>query len=199
MQIEINLNGKALYIFNNHWKSKLGGVEKTEAKRLLSSEILAGRIKEILTCDPNADIIVLGDFNENAGEYFETGSVYQTALMPVSALSESDIGKSLFLTGAAIGTEIDEQAVILYEPWYKILTDYSGSYNYRGKWQTPDHILLSSGLFNKEGFFYLEGDFSIVDEDFLIDPETGYPLKEGYAAYVYSDHLPLLISISFEK
>ena len=201
LQIEINVNGNSLYIFNNHWKSKLGGAEETEAKRLLSSEMLAGRINEILTYDPDADIIVLGDFNENVKEYSETGSVYQTALMPVSALGESNIGKSLFLAGAVPSTEIEmaEQAIILYEPWYEISTDDYGSYNYGGKWQTPDHILLSSGLFDKEGFYYLEGDFSIVSKDFLIDPETGYPLKEGYASYVYSDHLPLIVNVSFGK
>ena len=197
IEVEVNMNGASLFIFNNHWKSKLGGAEETETERLISSALLAGRIKEILTRDPDADIIVLGDFNENADEYFETGMFYQTALMPVAALAESDIVKSLFLTGEKDSTEISEQAVILYEPWYKISTDDYGSYNYRGKWQTPDHILLSSGLFNKESFFYSEGDFDIVDKDFLVDPDTGYPVKNGYASYVYSDHLPLVVSISF--
>ncbi|HDY87630.1 MAG TPA: hypothetical protein ENH82_05865 [bacterium] len=59
----------ALIIFNNHWKSKLGGAEETEFQRLEVAALIAGKLREIHLEQPYADIVVLGDLNENVVEY----------------------------------------------------------------------------------------------------------------------------------
>ncbi|HUV07687.1 MAG TPA: endonuclease/exonuclease/phosphatase family protein, partial [Spirochaetia bacterium] len=69
----IEVEGHSFHVFNNHWKSKIGGSRATEPARLASSRLLAERIGEILAEEPQADIVVLGDFNENVGEYEEYG------------------------------------------------------------------------------------------------------------------------------
>ena len=74
--------GHTLYVFDNHWKAKTGGVKATEASRLQSAAVLARRLREILAQDPSADIVVAGDMNESTDEYVRTGRKYQTALIP---------------------------------------------------------------------------------------------------------------------
>lgn len=199
LEIKININGSILYVFNSHWKSKLGGTEVTEKERLLSSGLISERIKDILHNQVDADIIVLGDFNENVNEYTEVGKEYITALMPVAYIEESYSKNSLFISGENNNVLGTEEEIVLYESWFEYNLKDIGSYVYKGKWQTPDHILLSSGLFNKNGFFYSIGNFNIVNDDFLIDNETGFPLKKKYAEYIYSDHLPLLIRIFYDN
>jgi hypothetical protein len=69
---------------------------------------------------------------------------------------------------------------------------------YRGRWQTPDRILLSAGLFDATGFSYRPGHFRVVRRSFLL--HRGYPRRWRASARGAesgtSDHLPLLLSIT---
>lgn len=190
LEIEIEYSGHTLYLFNNHWKSKSGGTGTTEPARLASAGILAKRIKDLLSRNTRADIVVVGDLNVNVDEYRYGESQYLSALIPDTekAIGASD---SIFLTGKANRTGVVEDRLILYELWYENHRDTRGSYVYRGKWQTPDHMLLTAGLFDDHGFFYKRASFRVLNSAFLFDPATGFPWNENDK---YSDHLPLLIT-----
>ncbi|WP_196891338.1 endonuclease/exonuclease/phosphatase family protein [Aureivirga marina] len=54
-----------LHIFVNHWPSKRKNSIKKENGRIIASEILIEKIQEIREENQEANIIVLGDFNEN--------------------------------------------------------------------------------------------------------------------------------------
>ena len=56
---------ETLHIFVNHWPSNYGGKEQAIPKRKSTAELLISKIKAILTNDKLADIILLGDFNED--------------------------------------------------------------------------------------------------------------------------------------
>jgi len=215
IEVEFLYKGNAVFLFNNHWKSKLGGEYETESARREAAACLISRLGDLYSAYPRADVIVLGDFNENIDEYIQTGGSYQTALYTLQPIGgdpvdlESNVPEdykesSLFLSAEYFSAEDDfmyepGSCMVFYEPWYDHTTG-KGSYVYKNKWQTPDHILLSPGLFDNRGFHYVKDSFTVMDASFLTDPSTGYPAPwNSYKQdHGYSDHLPVLIKIACE-
>jgi len=186
LEAELEYKGNTFFIFNNHWKSKSGGLRPTEQARLYAASVILRRIRSILEEKPDADIVILGDLNENVEEYPEvsggvSGGGYQTALIPMSAVFEESYGTtSIFLADRPGAAGIFNGRLAFYEPWYELDPQERGSYLFRGRWQTPDHILLSAGLFDGQGLAYQPGGFKVERSDLLLK-------------WVYSDHLPLII------
>ena len=60
--------GKNLHIFVNHWPSNYGGKEKAIPKRTSTAELVIKEIESIKKNNEFAEIILLGDFNENPDE-----------------------------------------------------------------------------------------------------------------------------------
>jgi hypothetical protein len=98
------------------------------------------------------------------------------------------------------GAGLKDGRIVLYEPWYELPPEKRGSSVYRGRWQTPDRILLSAGLFDPEGFAYSQGSFRVVRSGFLVDARSGFPRRwrqgQGGADSGTSDHLPVLLTLS---
>jgi endonuclease/exonuclease/phosphatase family metal-dependent hydrolase len=214
---EFHYKGEVLYLFNNHWKSKRGSALETEESRKEAASILIARINELTARDPYADIVVCGDFNENVNEFNEIGEAYQTALVPSTRMDMIPYyDSSIFLAlepwefqkvpieFKEIPCEfhspeipLEKKPCLLFEPWYQYHEGEAGSYVFHQQWQTPDHILLSYGLFHEKGFVYKEQSFIVMNKPFLLDPLTSYPLTWDHARKKqgYSDHLPLLLTI----
>ena len=57
--------GYTLHIFVNHWPSNYGGKEKAIPKRRSTARLLANEVAKLLSEDPDADILLMGDFNED--------------------------------------------------------------------------------------------------------------------------------------
>ena len=57
-----------LHLFVNHWPSNYGGVEKAILNRAATASLIKGEIGKIQSKDPYAEIILLGDFNEDPNE-----------------------------------------------------------------------------------------------------------------------------------
>ncbi len=53
-----------LHFFINHWSSRWGGKSETEHKRILASKTLRNSIAKLRDSLPNAQLIVMGDFND---------------------------------------------------------------------------------------------------------------------------------------
>jgi len=64
LEIELEVAGKALTIYVNHFKSKRGGVVETEPLRLAQATFLRQLVKEQAELNPENLVIVLGDFND---------------------------------------------------------------------------------------------------------------------------------------
>jgi endonuclease/exonuclease/phosphatase family metal-dependent hydrolase len=62
------LNSETLNILINHWSSRREGEKETEYKRLAASNKVQSIINSIEKKDPNAKIIVMGDFNDNPND-----------------------------------------------------------------------------------------------------------------------------------
>ena len=176
LEIEVEHRGRRLFVFNNHWKSKIEGVEATAEARRRSERVLAARIAEILRAEPDADLLALGDFNENLEE-LEAGAVLRAVLRPQEA-------------------GLEGEGVRLYDVWAELPAGQRGSAAYQGRWQTPDHLLLAPGLFDRRGFSYRPGGFQVVRRPFLVSGPQGFPRRftSGPAdsgERGVSDHLPL--------
>lgn len=58
--------GHRLVVFGNHWKSRFGGTAETNPLRMQEARILRREVDAILARDPDACILVAGDFNDDA-------------------------------------------------------------------------------------------------------------------------------------
>ena len=180
LEVAVEHRGRRLIVLNNHWKSKTEGIEATAGARRQAERVLVRRLTELLAADPEADLLALGDFNENLEELGATG-----LLRAVGRPQEA---------GPA------GKVVRLYDPWLELPESGRGSAAYQGRWQTPDHILLAPGLFDARGFSYRPGDFQVVRRAFLVQGPQGFPRRfltgrSSAAERGVSDHLPLCLEL----
>jgi hypothetical protein len=199
LEAQIDVNGNILYFFCNHWKAREGGVAKTEPSRIESASLLKKRISEILASDAQADIVIAGDLNSSCNDYIDSGKKYETALLPLAVeIPEEYTGKSLFVTGDPTQIGLSKAKLIVYDPWLEQRVKDIGSYSFNKKWYGYDHLLLSSGMFDKSGLTYVPGSFTPVRFSFLLDPVSGFPLSFNRVKRTgYSDHLPVIIKLKF--
>jgi hypothetical protein len=195
LEILFDYRGHRLRLFLNHWKSKSGGAQETEPLRCAAAAVICRRLRELLSADPDADILVAGDLNENPDEFERIGGAYRTALIPADAdVPESYSGKCLFITNDRSRCGIIDDKMVLYSPWNDSGAD--GSYFYAGRWECIDHMLLSPGLFDTEGFSYRS--FHVFDESFILT-DSGFPFRWNSSNMNgYSDHLPIIMKLRSE-
>ncbi|MFS4415363.1 endonuclease [Maribacter sp. 2307ULW6-5] len=65
LYVKGKLNGELIHLFVNHWPSRRQGSEETEHKRIAAAEVVKDKIKGIEAQWPHANIIVMGDFNDD--------------------------------------------------------------------------------------------------------------------------------------
>lgn len=195
LEVSVTTKSGTLYLFNNHWKSRIGGSRETEPVRILESSIIRERLKELVKVNPEVEVLVMGDLNENYDEYERCGYAYRTALLPLISLSDYPGDEdSLFISDSPKDLKADSSAWLLYDPWGE-KSNSGGSYFYRGAWETIDHALIGYGLMDGEGYSFL--DFSVVRLPFLLTRNGtpfGWSTSRGTG---YSDHLPILVTIEY--
>jgi endonuclease/exonuclease/phosphatase family metal-dependent hydrolase len=186
LEVEFGLGGdRRAYLIVCHWKSKREGAAETEALRRAQAAAVRARVLDLLAADPEADIAIAGDLNENPDEWELVGRAYPTALMPAAEADRS----SLPLAFDPSATR--DSGFALYSPWSR-----GFSYRYGGRDERIDHFLLSRGLFDPKGLRFVS--FEAIAAPFLIDAD-GTPIawtpRDGQGC---SDHLPLLLELAIE-
>ena len=195
--VEVELDagtGRSLFLFNNHWKSKRGGAEETEPDRRAAAAVLAVRLRELQRIDPLVDVLVTGDLNENVDEHAEAG--YPTALAGLTAGTSAAPGRAadaLAITGLPFAPRRPADRVVLYSPWLELDAAERGTAVHRDVWDTPDHFLLSAGLFDHAGVWYEAGGFAVIRHG-LVSTATGHP-RRWTGTEGHSDHLPILLHL----
>ena len=177
LQVTGLFNGKTkLHIFVNHFPSRYGGREQSEPKRLYVAQQLKNAIDKIFIEDDNANIIVMGDLNDEP----DNNSVAKT----LQALPElSDVKNPTLVNCSA---ELDKAG--------------KGTYNFRGNWNMLDQIIVSSPLLNKKSKLGI-GEFVIHQEKWMMYENKKYGLTPSrtYGGPNYyggiSDHLPVYIEV----
>lgn len=172
VEAKLRHDGKDLFVLMNHWPSR----RNDEWQRCLAAAVLRKRLDDILANDSKADVLLLGDFND------ETHNV--------------SIEKFLRATGApgdlADGAFFDTSAAIKEAG--------KGSYVFENKWDLIDHIIASPGLLDESGYRWKAGSTQRLEFPELFyqprfpgaiaRPSTSYS-KDDFHKNGYSDHLAL--------
>lgn len=178
LEVQLEVGGYPLYVFNNHWKGDAMGASAEDA-RVEAAKVLRDRMTEIFSVNPNADLILAGDFNcfYNQGPRFH---FEKTALTQV------------------LGSQGDKRALRanadLYNLWYELPSSQRGSEIYHGVWSTFIQMLVSRGLYDFRGVQYVDGSFGVGEFPGLNVNENGEPIGwsfSGMAGSGFSKHFPL--------
>ncbi|MDB5037247.1 MAG: endonuclease [Bacteriovoracaceae bacterium] len=197
----LQIDGHRMIVFANHWKSRLTRPPDTDggiAKRALSAKLVRKRLDEILEANSKEDVLVVGDLNDEP--------------------EDDSIAK---IVGAS--SSIDDPNALLWEPSSELLklprlqdleeTDRDpafkalrGTFLYRKQYFQLDHILLSKGLFDEEGFSYQPGSYQVIRFPKFIDPRTHGPLTfknmidadgNDRGPKGASDHFPIMLRLNY--
>jgi len=161
------------HVILNHWPSRSFDTSWTERKRLTAAKVTRHILDSLLVRNPLADIIVMGDFNDE----------------PENRSLKEVLGS----TGDAAKVKANGRR-LLYNCW----SGYTGigSFSFHNHWQHIDQILLSSGMFDHNGLSVRSNAFRCFSFSKMLDESGNKP----YATYAkrqynggYSDHLPLLL------
>jgi hypothetical protein len=166
-----------LNVFVNHWPSKFGGATATIPKRKYVASVLRKFSDSLLSLNPNANILIIGDLNDSP--YDESVSKVLQAKMDSVNLAPDDLYN--MLAGAGLS-------------WKK------GTIKFREEWETIDHIIVSKPLLSHS----TPHSMQIFDAPFLLqDDEVWFgkkPFRTYYGAkYIggFSDHLPVYSDFNF--
>lgn len=117
MQVTVDVSGKEMIVFVNHWKSKSGGEAASEIWRDWQEAVIADSLGRLGDSGEEFACILCGDFNRDAREFVGD---YPMVL----------------LRGCGYEAEV-------YSPWFTSSGDYAtetGSYYFEGQWERIDHI-----------------------------------------------------------
>jgi len=170
-------NGEILHFMINHWPSRGGGRKESEPKRIAAANALLSIQKEVQAKDPNAKIIVMGDFNDEP--------------------SNQSISKTLNVACDIENIENNQ----LFNAFCNLEKQDNGSYRYRSYWDMLDQIMVSKSLITDTvGIHFTPNSAGIKSESWMIQTGKykGFPLRTyGGNKYLagYSDHFPVYISL----
>lgn len=171
--------GSDLVFIVNHWPSRRAGQAETEPKRLAAARTLANLCGEILQKDNEAQIVIMGDFND----------------MPdnVSLLETLQAKPDLPTSNAQ-----------LFNATYALSVAGKGSYCYRGDWNMLDQIIVNGSLTDGKDWDLVSQSATIVNRHELqqhSEKYEGYPLRTfGGPIYLngYSDHFAVFVKLQFK-
>jgi len=170
---------RSMYVYVNHWPSRWGGQKETDPLRRAAARTLRTRIDQILLKDSQADILIMGDFND----YPDDPSLYEV-------LRAHEAGPSSY-PGDLINTT-----------WSLDNNPDAGTCMYRGQWTVLDQIIISSGMRDKSNFDWTFDSTQPFMPDYLIEKDgkyAGWPFRmyrSGSYQGGYSDHLPVVCNIT---
>jgi predicted extracellular nuclease len=172
--------GIEVTVFVNHFPSRSGGEVESEPKRVFVASVLRQAVDALLLKDPNARIVIMGDFNDYPSNNSMTKSL--------GALEwQRDIAKTL-------------PAAALYNLGAPIQRRGEGTEYYKG-WCVLDQIIVSGSLLDGRSKVTTHDEETVFNPDFMtFKDKTGNRLpNRTYTGPVYrggfSDHFPVYISL----
>ncbi|NND62011.1 MAG: endonuclease/exonuclease/phosphatase family protein [Flavobacteriaceae bacterium] len=169
------LDGEKIHFIINHWPSRSGGEARSRPKRIKAAKLNMKIIDSLMSDDPYAKIITMGDLNDD----------------PTSP-SVKDILKAK-KKREKVGLRE------LYNPMEEMYKKGLGTLAWRDGWNLFDQIIISSELLKKDYSTYRFYKAGIFNKTYLANPRgryKGYPYRSfadgGYTGG-YSDHFPVYI------
>ncbi|HRS53201.1 MAG TPA: endonuclease [Bacteroidales bacterium] len=172
-----------LHIFVNHWKSRAGGIKETEPKRIRFAITLKQTIDSIFKINPNANIISMGDYNDE----------------PENISLKYYLKSEYF-----VNTPTSDK---LYNLMFSLKKDNKGTHFYKGEWNVLDQFIVSGALLQKKHTLYVKNNKAMVFNPGWItqkykstNEKIPLPTYEGLK-YIggFSDHFPIYMIINISK
>lgn len=170
-------NQTPMHFFVNHWPSRHGGEQESRHKRLAAAERLRIAVDAILYDAPNAGIVIMGDFNDEPGDY---------TLNHILNAGEDPLRPSALVN---LG--------------WKPKKRKRGTIVHEGEWFLFDSIIVNTRLTGKETPRIRRNELYIFDEDGTVFYESRSKVGRPNRSYVghkykggYSDHLAVYCRLS---
>lgn len=174
-------NDDTIYVFENHWPSRLGGEETSEVNRIAAAKVLRNDVENVLEQNPNSLILIMGDFNDEPANKSISNILKAQPLICDST--------TLKVTGNLSSD--------LYNTAYGLYKEGLGTYKYKDDWNMLDQIIVSSSLLKGNRMKYICNSFHIYEPDLIVTHSgkykgTPFPTYGGNR-YLggYSDHFPV--------
>jgi hypothetical protein len=175
-------NNDTIHLFFNHWPSRMGGQAISEPKRFAAANKLSVAIDSILIIEPNAKIIITGDFND----------------------SPSDISINHYLKASHT---INNNSNHLFNTSYYLQNSLQkGTHKYQDEWNLLDQIIVSSTLMDTNNSTFCQQKDSKIHDDkawlketdsFSIDSKPKRTFIGTQYNNGYSDHYAVSIRLWF--
>ena len=173
-------NGRTFTVLANHWPSRSGGEARSASKRARAAEAAVEIIERITDKDPDADIVLMGDLNDEP-----------------SNESVQDVLGAVAFDGAFDGRMINTAAPVA-------ALDTIGSYYFKKDWETIDQICLSRGALDEKGIVLYQTAETVFAPDFLRDPRADRSALPPYRTFKgdqyiagTSDHFPVYLRVGW--
>jgi predicted extracellular nuclease len=166
----------------NHWPSRRDGQAESSWKRERAAATLRHVVDSILTLDPQANIIMMGDLNDDPAD--------------VSVSKTLRAGRD----------SVEAMATKLYNCMAPIKAEGRGTLKYKGGWNLFDQMIVSSALLHPKSLMrYVRGSANIYNPDWMRQTDEGdwkdAPKRtfigKRYVEDGYSDHFPVYISVEY--
>lgn len=196
LEVTVEVNGRPLTLLVNHWIATRTGQneEKSAGERLFTAATLKAIVDRKLAEDPDREIVILGDFNEDLN-----GRALGEGLQKASTVEDARERQQLFDTVDALAA--DKAALGPEGDGIQLGTHY---YVPASHWSTYDHLLVSHTLLDGEGLAWVPGSTAVFAPDSLRDA-TGAPRRfflprKGERTVVVdpegaSDHFPVAMRL----
>jgi hypothetical protein len=161
------MGNDTLHLILCHWPSRRGGsLAAADLRERIAMLVRAKTDSLQASSDDTASIIVMGDFN---------------------AAPDDPVIKII----------TDDNSLVNYSKG-------TGSYRYQGRWELIDQVFVSRSMTDPTGTIYADPlSFRVFNAPFLLADDPDYPGKKPFPTYGgykwsggYSDHLPVLITIT---
>lgn len=168
-------DGEMMHFVVNHYPSRRGGQKRSEPLRIAAADLTRAIVDSLLNIDPNAKVMVMGDFNDD----------------PVDKAIRSHLN--------ATGNDRRLREGQLYNPFERFYRQGIGTLAYRDSWNLFDMILLTPALIGDDKSDYKFYRAGVFNKPWMVQKEgvfKGYPFRSyGGGNYLggYSDHFPVYI------
>ncbi len=187
----VNVDGKKLSIFVNHWKSK--AKDGKESARIKSATALASYLHSV-----NNEYIILGDLNSryNESEMIEPRLNDTNGRTAINDVMKTSVNSRL-IDKSMLRMVSNDSHINL---WSEVTPPKRWNHEFYGEKNTLDHMLLPKSLFDNRSIEYKDGSFSVFAPSYLLDKygKIAYwgMKKKQHTGTGYSDHLPIKASFS---
>ncbi len=165
-----------LHLFVNHWSSRSGGQQESEPKRVAAAKTVKHVTDSILSTQKNANILVMGDFNDSPKD------------ASLQILSNTNNAQPFTNLMSALPATSGSHK-------YKGVWDY-----------LDQILVSGAVLQGKSGLALVNKSAYVFSQDFLVEADDRYgdvypkrTWKGDMFVGGYSDHLPVFCDLSFKK